>query len=419
MATLSRFPDMVVNSREVDWAPPESSVDAPRASVSVLPLELAAEYYDASTLVALSQTTKECAASKMLAAQWGGVFTRRFPCLAAQPAFQAPLADARGVVRSLLAATPPSLARVSNVPTPAPPPAPRDAEGRALPLREEVIIAAQLAIRGDTALSHRPLLKGALRIQDVEDLTGNSDSDYWNGVAGPNWLLEIPLETVARTWDEHRDVMRQTLQLPDQIELDLENGTTAPGDLHSLIEATCRLVDARLRQEIYVVAGDQVWRLDTLQYCIGSLDQSVGMLEGNFDAPFEDQRINPGSFTDVTPFVPLQIIFDRINCAMATTWMMGCYDYLGFDRGDETNWGEYEDWGAYEEGRSPSDPLVYTTERIKYPATDLELYAGWSKCLADNVVAATGTDDDADGLSYLRQLLASTRPVRIARAVRA
>ena len=67
---------------------------------SVLPLELAAEYYDASTLATLSQTTKECAASKMLEAQWGGVFTRRFPCLAAQPAFQAPLADARGVVRS-------------------------------------------------------------------------------------------------------------------------------------------------------------------------------------------------------------------------------------------------------------------------------------------------------------------------------
>ena len=81
---------------------------------------------------------------------------------------------------------------------------------------------------------------------------------------------------------------------------------------------------------------------------------------------------------------------------MSTTLMMGCYDYLGFDRGDETNWGEYEDWGAYEEGPSLR-PLVYTTERIKYPATDLELYAGWSKCLADNVVAATGTDDDADG----------------------
>ena len=376
------------------------------ASVSVLPLELAAEYYDASTLATLSQTTKECAASKMLEAQWGGVFTRRFPCLAAQPAFQAPLADARGVVRSLLAATPPSLARGSNVPTPAPPPAPRDAEGRALPLREEVIIAAQLAVRGDTALSHRPLVKGALRIQAVPDLSGNSDGEFWNGVEGPNWSLGIPLETVAPTWDEHRDVMRQTLQLPDQIELDLETGTTTPGDLPALVEATCRLVDARLRQEIYVVAGDQVWRLDTLQYCIGSLDQSVGMLEGNFDDPFEDQRINPGSFTDPTPFVPLLCNFDRINCAMSTTWMMGCYDYVDFP--------------LYEEGRSPSEPLVYTTDPLGYTtATELELYAGWQKCLADNVVAATGTDDDADGLSYLRQLLASTRPVRIATAGRA
>ena len=93
---------------------------------------------------------------------------------------------------------------------------------------------------------------------------------------------------------------------------------------------------------------------------------------------------------------------------MSTILNVGCYDYLGYLGAAE-----------YEEGRSPSDPLVYTTERIKYPATDLELYAGWSKCLADNVVAATGTDDDADGLSYLRQLLASTRPVRIAREVRA
>ena len=250
-------------------------------------------------------------------------------------------------------------------------------------------------------------MKGALRIQDVEDLSGNRDGEPWNGVEGPNWSLGIPLETVAPTWDEHRDVMRQTLQLPDQIELDLETGTTTPGDLPALVEATCRLVDARLRQEIYVVAGDQVWRLNALQAaCIGSLDQSVGMLEGNFDDLFEDQRINPGSFTDPTPFVPLQCNFDRINCAMSTTWMMGCYDYVDFP--------------LYEEGRSPSEPLVYTTDPLGYTtATELELYAGWSKCLADNVVAATGTDDDADGLSYLRQLLASTRPVRIARAVRA
>ena len=368
---------------------------------SVLPLELAAEYYDASTLAALSQTTKECAASKMLAAQWGGVFTRRFPCLAAQPAFQAPLADARGVVRSLLAAPPPLLAGFSPLP-----PAPRDAEGRVLPLREDVIITAQLSRRGATALSHRPLLEGAIRIRDEEDLTHDGIGIRGGPVYEPDWKLGIPLERTARTEDEHRDLMRQILQLPAEIALDLDAGTTEPEDLAALVETTCRLVDARLRQEIYAVAGDQVWRLDTLQYCIGSLDQSVGMLEGNFDDLFEDQRINPRSFTDPTPFVPLLCNFDRINCAMSTTWMMGCYDYVDFP--------------LYEEGRSPSEPLVYTTDPLGYTtATELELYAGWQKCLADNVVAATGTDDDADGLSYLRQLLASTRPVRIARAVRA
>ena len=367
---------------------------------SVLPLELGAEYYDASTLAALSQTTKECAASKMLAAQWGGVFTRRFPCLAAQPAFQAPLADARGVVRSLLAATPPLLA--VNYPLP---PAPRDADGRALPLREEVIIAAQLSTRGATALSHRPLLKGALRIQDAEDLTLDGIMDP------PDWSLVIPLETVAHTWDEHREVMRQTLQLPDQIELDLENGTTVPADLATLMEATCRLVDARLRQEIYIVAGDQVWRLDTLRACSerDNLNLSLDGLNRYFYLPYEDQRASGGSFIGFSPSVPLDCHFETINCAMATTWKMGCYDYLGFD-GDE-----------YEEGRSPADPLVYTTETIKYDAMTLEWTAWWGRCVERNYVSAhTGsyTDND-DGHFYLSQLLASTRPVRIARAVRA
>ena len=413
--------------------------------VSVLPLELAAEFFDTSTLVAVSQTSKECTFSKMIAAQWGGVFARRFPCLAWLPAFdgdirKTPLADARGVVKSLLTATPPSSATVSG-PTvsgrspwhaqglwPGPgsklPLSPRDSEGRALPLREEVIIAAQLSNRGATAMSHRPLLKGAIHIQD-EELVYDDDP--------PNWLKEIPMKpidpydvgfqlrklrgwlqandaVVAETRSEHRDVMRQILQLPDEIALDLENGTTVPGDLPSLVEATCRLVDDCLRQEIFVVAGDQVWRLDALRACIDSVEQSVSMLEGNFDKPFEEIRAAGGSFIEFSPWVPLECHFDKINCAMSTTWSMGCYDYLGYEgNGDE-----------YEEGRSPADPLVYTTETIKYCATALKLYAGWEECLGKNIVAAhaaSGTAAD-DGHSYFCQLLASTRPVRIARAVR-
>ena len=370
---------------------------------SVLPLELAGPFYDTSTLVAVSQTTKECAASRMLAAQWGGVFKRRFPCLAAQPAFQAPLADARGVVRSLLAATPPLLA--VNYPLP---PAPRDADGRALPLREEVIITAQLSRRGATALSHRPLLEGAIRIRDEEDLTHDGIGIRGGPVYEPDQKFGIPLERTAKTEGEHRELMRQILQLPAEIALDLDAGTTEPEDLAALVETTCRLVDARLRQEVFVVAGDQVWRLDAPRACYDCLDASLEMLDLNFFGQFDNVRggsFGPGTHT---PLVPLHFHFNRINCAMSTIWNVGCYDYLGYLGAAE-----------YEEGRSPSDPLVYTTERIRYPATTLELFAGWKNCLASGIVAESRTEDDYDGFSYLCQLLASTRPVRIARAARA
>ena len=90
----------------------------------------------------------------MLSVQWAGVLARRFPCLAELPAFQAPLADAKAVVKGLLTATPPppepprrgrSRGGGSLLPS-----APRDGEGRALPLRDTVILAAQLAVRGET-----------------------------------------------------------------------------------------------------------------------------------------------------------------------------------------------------------------------------------------------------------------------------
>ena len=79
----------------------------PAAPLPSLPLELAGPFYDTSTLVAVTLTTKGCAASKMLSVQWAGVLARRFPCLAELPAFQAPLADAKAVVKGLLTATPP------------------------------------------------------------------------------------------------------------------------------------------------------------------------------------------------------------------------------------------------------------------------------------------------------------------------
>ncbi len=172
-----------------------SSEAAAAASAPSLPLELAGPFYDTSTLVAVSKTTKACAASKMLAAQWAGVFSRRYPCLAALPAFQAPLADAKALVKGLLVATPappePPRRGRSRGGGSLLPPAPRDGEGRALPLRDTVILAGQLAVRGDTALTHRPLLFGHRRMADVEDPTDD-------GCFGDSrWHINIPLEAVG------------------------------------------------------------------------------------------------------------------------------------------------------------------------------------------------------------------------------
>ena len=170
---------------------PGSSEATPAASLPSLPLELAGPFYDTAMLVAVSRTTKGCAGSKMLSVQWAGVLTRRFPCLAALPAFQAPLADAKAVVKGLLTATPPppepprrGRSRGGGSLLPA---APRDGEGRALPLRDTVILAAQLSVRGDTALTHRPLLFGDQRMADVEDPT----DDGFFGDA--RWHIDIPL----------------------------------------------------------------------------------------------------------------------------------------------------------------------------------------------------------------------------------
>ena len=191
-----------------------------------------------------------------------------------------------------------------------------------------------------------------------------------------------PLERTARTEDEHRDLMRQILQLPAEIALDLDAGTHGAGGSRPLA-GDCVPAGGRARDKRFSSLPRPGLATGRAAGLLRLLDASLEMLDLNFFGQFDNVR--GGSFGPGTPTVPLHFHFNRINCAMSTILNVGCYDYLGYLGAAE-----------YEEGRSPSDPLVYTTERIKYPATDLELYAGWSKCLADNVVAATGTDDDDD-----------------------
>ena len=422
---------------------------------SSLPLELAGPFYDTATLIAVSQATQRCAASKMLAAQWAEVFSQRFPCLTALPAFQAPLADAKALVKGLLTATPPppepprrGRSRGDGSLLPA---APRDGEGRALPLRDTVILAGQLAIRGETALTHRPLLFGHRRMADVDDPTDGA------AFGAPCWRMDIPLAAVGEgcrqmktcgfehfcrlrapglarqlgveeshpnvraalhhAWSDLgsdgrllfasaapsvqgerniygvgiRDELSANLSLPHTFTADFESGETDP-DLRFLLGDMCRAADRELRQDIFVVAGQDVWRMDSLQAFDSSKNlnyTTLAVADGNFTTSF--YRLRNGDDRD-TPWLPLNILVDNVNLAMSTQWNLGRYEWRSI---------------------STDRPLCYSTDREN--DLTLALCAWWDELLMDNVVAehATTNTPDDDGHPYLCQLLAATRPIRV------
>ena len=419
-------------------ATPGNGEATPAAPLPSLPLELAGPFYDTATLVAVSRTTKGCAASKMLSVQWDGVLERRFPCLAALPAFQAPLVDAKAVVKGLLTATPPppepprrgrSRGGGSLLPS-----APRDGEGRALPLRDTVILAAQLSVRGDTALTHRPLLFGHRRMADVEDPTDD-------GCFGDSrWHINIPLEAVGegsremkllafwhfRSSQEEDDIdtlremwraltteerlswaadapfiesselplygsrgLKDALSLPDLIHVDLASGEATP-DVRTLCRDLCRAAETTLRQDVFIIAGNDVWRMST-PVSTGSVEFSDGLVEGNFDDPL--RWISEGGGQD-PPFVPLEIMFNDMPMFTSMEWNVGRYDYRG---------------------TSLAEPIYYTTDGPGDLTCGLCTWWDFSGSPEHDDFerhAATNTDDD-DGHPYLCQLLAATRPVRV------
>ena len=189
--------------------------------------------------------------------------------------------------------------------------------------------------------------------------------------------------------------IRDALSLPESFTADFESDISTALVLRSLLEDMCRAADRELRQDIFVVAGQDVWRMDSLQ-AFNSLKNlefsTIAVADGNFSTSF--YRLRNGDDRD-TPWLPLNILVDNVNLAMSTQWNLGRYEW----RSTGTQF-----------------PLCYSTDREN--DLTLALCAWWDELLMDNVVAehaATNTDDD-DGHPYLCQLLAATRPVRVARA---
>ena len=81
----------------------------------------------------------------------------------------------------------------------------------------------------------------------------------------------------------------------------------------------CRAAETNTRQDIFVVAGTDVWRMGASQATTeSSLETMEGRLEGNFDIPL--LHVQTTDEPQVIPFVPLEIMFDNMNLAMSMEW---------------------------------------------------------------------------------------------------
>ena len=154
-----------------------------KTNANYLALELAAPFV-CPRIGALAATCKELRTASLSTITWTPFFRRRYPCLAAVEHFAAP-ADAHALVKGLLRAVPPP----QRWELPA---CPRDASGRALPLRGEVILAVQLSIRGTgCAFAH-----GTRRLSELDLHRALCSSSRNNHNKLKDWMFEFPMDHI-------------------------------------------------------------------------------------------------------------------------------------------------------------------------------------------------------------------------------
>ena len=168
-------------------------------------LELAAPWLPPDCLAPVAAAGKELKALIESNAFWTDFYRRRFPCLATLENYASP-SDARALVKGLLHAAPPPYCAL--------PACPRDASGRALPLRGEVILAVQLSVRstghafayGARRLSELDLYRKPIRLTEVKD-----------------WMFDMPMDHIDQDFVDGVG-LAAALSLPQQIVVSPEPG---------------------------------------------------------------------------------------------------------------------------------------------------------------------------------------------------
>ena len=248
-----------------------------------LALELAAPWLPPDCLAPVAAAGKELKALIESNAFWTDFYRRRFPCLAALPGYASPK-DARGFVKALLLAVPapreyfqPEGSDFGTKPIPKPEVSvPCDAQGRPVPFATDAVLVAQLVhgARGagnyvhyvnfsrsaeslaSPRLAWRPL--GVEFQARLADVTLHVDE---TSLGKDVWRFDVSSKPVPSSTQE---LLRTTFNLSEtpMIIGDSEAAGELIGPIEEAIEEVVRRLEDELKQEVFVVAGDAIYRLD-------------------------------------------------------------------------------------------------------------------------------------------------------------
>lgn len=341
---------------------------------SLLTLELAVPFLVPTGVAPVASVCRALREAALNNATWTEVFARRYPCLAKLPGFDKP-ADARGLVKSLLAAAMPQRPRIT--------PAPRDAQGRAVPLRGDVMLAVQLLRRAKSRVAHAPQF--TLTAPVPESLSEDGSID---------WRFEIPFEPTAV--EEKNSLLDDALGLPHSITARINDDATRP-PITGIKEKILNNFNRKLKLEMFVVYGDFIHRLDGDHAGCKDTEHMDNIFRQFFRIP----NLNPVPGREGAPEFPVEVEVNvtsggRNSLIRSRLWL-----------------GQYEnhDWDAsYDKDQSYD---LFSCNSL------IEIHAYWSRLeLGITNIDERRFEEDGgeDSWHWFCQLLAASPPVHFPRA---
>ena len=334
---------------------------------SLFPLELSVPFLVPTGVTPVASVCRALRVATLNNATWTDVFVRRYPCLAKIPGFDKP-ADARGLVKSLLAAAMPRWPRIT--------PVQRDAQGRAVPLRSDVTIAIQLLRRARSRAAHAPLLKLTAPVPESLSEDGSID-----------WRFEIRFEPTAV--EEKNSLLDDALGLPHSITARINDDATRP-PIAGINRKIQKNFNEQLQLEMFVVCGDVIHRLDSDDAGC----KNTTYMDNVFRQFFRVPNLHPVPGREGAPLFPVEVEVNVSALVRSRLWL-----------------GQYEndDWDAsYDKDQSYD---LFSCNSL------IEIHAYWSRLGISNIDERRFEEDGGeDSWHWFCQLLAASPPVHFPRA---